>query len=73
MKVYLVNCIVYYEDYEYDQIVFLDSYTDIFSNRDSAEFALEQYEKSLKNKNTAERYFCYDNSVSIFEIIEKEL
>ena len=67
MKIYIVKCVVCYEDDEYGHPVFVDSYIDAFATRFDAEFAIELFKEKLN------RYDYWQSHVSTFEIIEKEI
>jgi len=67
MKVYIVKCIACKEDDEYGYLVFVDSCIDVFATKFDAEFAIELFKEKL------DRDYYWQNHVSTFEIIEKEI
>ena len=67
MKLYIVKCVVCYEDDEYGYSVFVDSYVDAFATKFDAEFAIELFKEKL------DRDYYWQEHASTFEIIEKEI
>lgn len=68
MKLYIVKCIACKEDDEYGYDVLVDSYVDTFATKFDAEFAIELFKEELDRK-----YYYWQEHVSTFEIIEKEI
>ena len=67
MKIYIVKCVACKEDDEYGDDVFVDSYVDAFATKFDAEFAIELFKEKL------DRNYYWQEHVSTFEIIEKEI